>query len=162
MSLNCDSVAAFGKIIFIPVQKNVPSLPLMNLLFFNDEERGEIYPWRAVCPDLELDAVGDTMDAAWDSLKEALSMYIEMQKKAAGGSIVEASKIIVKEVFSDSEQKQRYVKIYRQVKLKYAMMNLEANAFTDPASTEKRIVNVIESEHTESICRVIDELKAAA
>jgi len=162
MSLNRDSVVAFGKVIFIPVNKNVPRLPVMNLLFLNDTERGEIYPWRAVCVDLELDAVGDTMDGAWDSLKESLNMYIEMQMKAVSGSIVEASKIIIKEAFSDSEQKQQYIKIYRQVKLEYTMMNLEANAFTDPASIEKRIAEVIRSEHTESICRVFDELKAAA
>ena len=87
MSLDCASVAAFGKIIFIPVNENVPPLPKMNLLFFNDRERGEIYPWRAACLDLELDAVGDTMDGAWDNLKDTLIMYIDMQRKAANGSI---------------------------------------------------------------------------
>jgi len=60
MSLDCASVTAFGKIVFIPVNDNVPHLPKMNLLFLNDKERGEIYPWRAVCIDLELDAAGDT------------------------------------------------------------------------------------------------------
>ena len=161
MSLDCASVAAFGKIIFIPVNESVPHLPVMNLLFFNDAERGEIYPWRAACLDLELDAVGDTMDDAWDNLKETLTMYIEMQKKATNGSILEAAKIIIKEAFSESVQKREYFKVYRQVKLEYTMKNIESNAFTDPASTEKRIVEAIKSEHTEPICRVIDELKAA-
>jgi hypothetical protein len=161
MSIDCNSVAAFGKIVFIPVNENVPHLPVMNLLFFNDMERGEIYPWRAACLDLELDAVGDTMDDAWNNLKETLTMYIDMQKKAVNGSIIEAAKIIIKEVFSESAQKREYFNIYRQVKLEYTMKALETNAFTEKASTEERIVETIKSEHKEPICRVIDELKAA-
>jgi hypothetical protein len=161
MSLDCSSVAAFGKIIFIPVDENVPHLPVMNLLFFNDMERGEIYPWRAACLDLELDAVGDTMDNAWDNLKETLTMYIDMQKKAANDSIIEAAKIIIQEAFSENDQKREYFKIYRQVKLEYTTKILDNNTFTDPASTEKRIVEAIRSDAKEPICRVIDELKAA-
>lgn len=161
MSLDCNSVAAFGKIVFIPVNENVPYLPIMNLLIFNDTERGEIYPWRAACLDLELDAVGDTMDDAWNNLKETLTMYIDMQKKAANGSIIEAAKTIIRKSFSESTQKREYFNIYRQVKLEYTMRTLETNTFTEKASTEERIVETIKSEHKEHICRVIDELKAA-
>jgi hypothetical protein len=161
MSLNSESVAAFGKIIFVPVTTDIPHLPVMNLLFFNDRERGDIYPWRAVCIDLELDAVGDTMDDAWNSLKESLTIYIDMQKRAANGSIVEAAKTIVKEAFADSTQKQEYIKVYRKVKLDYTMKNLESAATIDPVSTEKRIVETVRSGQKEPICRVIDELMAA-
>jgi hypothetical protein len=160
MSLDCASVAAFGKIIFVPVNKDIPRLPLMNLLFFNDKERGDVYPWRAVCIDLELDACGDTMDEAWNSLKESLIMYIALQKKAVEGSVTEAAKRIIQEAYSDSQQKQQYFRIYREVKLEHTMKNLEENTFIDPVSIEKRIVETANSEQ-ESICRVIDELKAA-
>jgi len=160
MSLDLASVAAFGKIVFIPVNDSVPPLPLMNLLFFNDKERGEVYPWRAVCIDLELDACGDTMDDAWDSLKNSLNMYIAMQKKASGDLLTETAKRIIQEAYSDSVQKQQYFKIYREVKLEYTMKSLERNPLTDLVSTEKRIVEAANTKQ-ESICRVIEELKAA-
>jgi hypothetical protein len=160
MSFDLASVAAFGKIIFVPINDNIPPLPLMNLLFFNDKERGEVFPWRAVCIDLELDACGDTMDDAWDSLKESLSMYIAMQKKASKGSVTETAKHIIQEAFSDNAQKQQYIKIYREAKLEYTMKNLEENPLIDPVSIEKRIVAIAEKEQ-EPICRVIDEIKAA-
>jgi len=157
MPIDCASIAAFGKIIFIPVNENVPSLPKMNLLFFNDKERGEIYPWRAACIDLELDAAGDTMDDAWDNLKKTLTMYIDMQKKAANGSIIEAARIIIQEAFSDSAQKQEYFSIYRQVKLNYAMKNIETDTFTDPISKEKHKIELLEAEK-DSIRRVINNV----
>jgi len=160
MALDLTSVSAFGKIVFIPVNESVPPLPLMNLLFFNDKERGDVYPWRAVCIDLELDACGDTMDDAWNSLKESLNIYIAMQKKASDGSITETAKRIIQEAFSDSVQKQQYIRIYREAKLEYTMKNLEKNPLIDPVSIEKRIVATAEKEQ-EPICRVIDELKAA-
>ena len=162
MSLDLASVAAFGKIIFIPVvNESVPPLPLMNLLFFNDKERGDIYPWRAVCIDLELDACGETMDDAWNSLKESLNMYIAMNKRAVGGSITEAAKRIIQEAYSDSQQKQQYIRIYRDAKLEHTMKNLEKNPLTDLVSTEKRIVETANNEQ-EPICKVIEELEAAA
>jgi len=146
MPLNSASVAAFGKVIFIPINEDVPPLPNMNLLFLNDKERGDIYPWRAACIDLELDAAGDTMDDAWNNLKEALTMYIAMQKKAANDSITEAAKIIVREAFTDTAQKQEYLKLYRQVKLNYTMKNLETAAFTDPLLEEKHKIEKLEAE----------------
>jgi hypothetical protein len=47
--------AAFGKIIFIPLHKHkstLPPLPDMSLLFFNNKE-DTMFPWRAVCIELE-------------------------------------------------------------------------------------------------------------
>ena len=162
MSLECDSVVAIGKVIFIPNKKNDLFLPVMKLLLLNDRERGEIYPWRAVCIDLELDAVGDTMDDAWNSLKESLTMYIDMQKKAANGSVVETAKNIIKEVFTDSVQKQEFIRIYRQVKLEKTMKSLESAEPRDPVLTERRIVEAVESEHEEPIKLVIEEFQVAA
>ena len=168
MSLDCESVVAIGKVIFIPDNKNDLFLPVMNLLLLNDRERGEIYPWRAVCIDLELDAVGDTMDEAWSSLKETISMYIDMQKKVANNSVIETAKNIIKEAFTDSAQKQEYIRIYRQVKLKKTMKSLESTEPLksaeprDPVLTERRMVEAVESEHKELIKLVIEEFQAAA
>jgi hypothetical protein len=160
MSTDCASVTAFGKIIFIPVNQNIPNLPLMNLLFFNDKERGDYYPWRAVCIDLEIDACGETMDDAWNRLKDSLNLHIAMWKRAVEGSITKTAKQIIQEAYSDTIQKQEYFRIYREVKLGYTMKNLEENTFIDPFSIEKRIIETANTEQ-ESICRVIDELKAA-
>jgi len=160
MSLDLASVAAFGKIVFIPVNESIPPLPLMNLLFFNDKERGDIFPWRAVCIDLELDACGENMEDAWNNLKVSLNMYIAMQKKSSGGSVTDTAKRIIQEAYTDSKQKQDYFKLYREVKLEHTMKNLEENPSIDLVSTEKRIVEAANTEQ-EPICKVIEERKAA-
>jgi hypothetical protein len=116
------SVVDFGKIFFIPTHETVPPLPDMDLLFFYEkEERGEIFPWRAVCIDLEIDAVGNSMDEAWDGLKNALTMFIDMEKKKANDSIIETAKRIIKTAFTLTEQKMAYINLYKQAELDYTV-----------------------------------------
>jgi len=116
------SIADFGKIFFIPTHESVPPLPDMDLLFFYDkEEHGEIFPCRAVCIDLEIDAVGNTIEEAWDGLKNALTMYIDMERKKANDSIIETAKRIIKTAFTLTEQKMVYINLYKQAELDYTM-----------------------------------------
>jgi hypothetical protein len=115
------SIADFGKIFFIPTHESVPPLPDMDLLFFYEEERGEIFPWRAVCIDLEIDAVGNSMEEAWDGLKNALTMFIDMEKKKANDSIIETAKRIIRTAFTLTEQKMAYINLYKLAELDYTM-----------------------------------------
>jgi len=131
-----ESVVNLGKILFVPVQKTTPFLPAMSILFLKEEERGDIFPWRAVCIDLEIDACGDSVDEAWESLKESLALYINMEKEAAGGSIVEAAKTITKAALSESKQKREYFALYRQAKMEYFIRNIESD--TNPVHVMKR------------------------
>jgi hypothetical protein len=110
MSQSNSPIAAVGKIIFIPLRESVPSLPNMKLLFFNEKEA--IISWRAVCIDLEIDACGDSKEQAWENLKDALSLYIAMERKAAGGSITITARNIIETVLEESEQKCRYALLY--------------------------------------------------
>lgn len=160
MEKNVSPVVAFGKIIFIPTHESVPALPEMSLLFFKEDERGEVFPWRAVCIDLELDACGNSMAEAWESLKESLTAYIAMEKEVAEGSIKEAAKNIIKTAFTESEQKSKYVTIYRQAKLEYTIEAIDSGRITDPIQEEKQRIEKLESEK-ESIRSIITELKAA-
>jgi len=121
------SVVSWGKIIFVPIQKSTPSLPVMSFLLLNEEERGDIFPWRAVCIDLEIDASGDSKPEAWESLEKSLTMYISMEKEAAGGSIVEAAKFITKAALSESRQKTELFALYRQAKMEYFIRDIESD-----------------------------------
>jgi hypothetical protein len=158
MSQLNSQIAAFGKIVFVPRHESVPPLPDMSLLFFNEE--GAISPWRAVCIDLDIDACGDSMNLAWENLRAALTAYIEMEKKAAGDSIISAAKNIIEAVFDESEQKRRYVDIYRQAKKEYTMQKIESGKTSDPIEEEKERLKKLEAER-ESIRFVITDLRAA-
>jgi hypothetical protein len=135
---NINSVSNFGKILFIPTKESIPPLPIMSLLFLKDEERKDIVPWRAVCIDLEIDACGNSMNEAWENLKNSLIIYIEMEKKAAKNSIFDVAKKITKTAFSETAYKKEYFELYRQAKMNYTMKLLESEKEYDPFSMEKR------------------------
>jgi hypothetical protein len=155
-----ESVVAFGKIIYIPTEESVPPLPNMNLLFFKEDERNDIFPWRAVCIDLEIDAAGDSMDEAWNNLKDALTIYIDMEKKAVG-DIIGAAKRIIDTVFTESTQKTKYMGLYLQVKRLYTMSAIESGNTIDPIQNEKQKLEKLESEN-DSIRHTANVLRKAA
>jgi hypothetical protein len=135
--LDINSVIAFGKIFFIPTAESVPPLPEMNLLFLEEKERSNIFTWRAICIDLEIDAVGNSMDEVWGSLKDALTMYIDMEKKASDGTIIKAAERIINTVFTPTEQKTEYINLYRLAKQKYTMEVVKSGKMNDPIEEEK-------------------------
>ena len=155
-----SKVMAYGKIIFARKRPSVPPLPPMSLLILNEEQRGEIYPYRAVCLDLEIDACGNTAEEAWKNLKQALLLFIDMHKKAAGGSIIETAKAITTEVFSDSTQKRGYFNLYREAKRCYTMENIESGKLPDEIEEQKQRLEKLES-NDDDIISLVTELKAA-
>jgi len=140
--MTIESVVAFGKIIFIPTQESIPPLPEMNLLFLKEDS---IYPWRSACIDLEIDAVGNSMDEAWDNLKDALTMYIDMERKAANNSIIETARRITQIAFTPSLQKSDYISLYRQAKLMYTMKSIESGKLFNPIEEEKLQIAKLEA-----------------
>jgi len=115
------SVVAFGKMQYVPKDESVPLLPEMSLLFMNDGGQEAVFPWRAICIDLEIDACGGSIEDAAENLKETLSMYIDMEQEAAGGSIVEAAKTITRTAFMKTRQKKHFIDLYQKAKEKYIM-----------------------------------------
>jgi hypothetical protein len=158
--MDIESVIAFGEIFFIPTKESVPPLPEMNLLFLKEDERGDIFPWRATCIDLEIDAVGNSMSEAWESLKNALAIYIDMEKTASDGSIIGAAKRIINAAFTPTAQKSEYIDLYRQAKLKYTMKTIDAGIINNPIKEEKYRLKKLEATK-ESIRYTTHELKAA-
>jgi hypothetical protein len=132
----------------------------MNLLLFRDESRGDNFPWRAACIDLELDASGNSVDEAWESLKGSIRMYIEMEKKASGGSVIEAAKNIIKAAFTPSSQKAQFMELYRKAQLDYTMDTIESGKIKNPIAEEKRRLEKLEKEQG-AIISIVNELKAA-
>jgi len=155
------TITAFGKIVFIPTnEESLPPLPEMNLLLFKDEGRGENFPWRAACIDLELDASGNSIDEAWESLKGTIKMYIEMEKKASGGSIIEVAKNIISTAFTPSNQKAELMELYRKAQLDYTMDTIVSGKIKNPITEEKQRLEKLEKER-DAIISIINELKAA-
>jgi len=155
------TITAFGKIVFVPTSEDpIPPLPEMNLLLFKDEDRGENFPWRAACIDLELDASGNSIDEAWESLKGSIKMYIEMEKKASGGSVTEAAKNIIKSAFSSSSQKTQLMELYKKAELDYTMDTIESGKTKNPIAEGKQRLEKLEKEQ-DTIVSIINELKAA-
>jgi len=140
------NVVELGKILFIPTSESVPPLPEMSLLFLKEEDRGDFYPWRAVCIDLEMDACGNSMPKAWENLKKSLLMYIEMEVKEADGSIIKAAKIITKAAFSETVQKKEYFSLYRQAKSDYLIRNIESNLKSVAIERKQRAKKKIEKQ----------------
>jgi predicted RNase H-like HicB family nuclease len=66
-------VAGFGKLFFIKKYKHMPALPDMKLLILK-----EVDGYQAICIDLEIDSVGETVEEACKNLKKSLYAYIEM------------------------------------------------------------------------------------
>ena len=155
-----SQVAAFGKIVYIPTREEVPPLPEMNLLFLKDEDQEENFPWRAVCIDLEIDASGNSKNEAWENLKKTLTLYIEMERKAAGGDVIETAKKIIETAFTPSDQKMDYINLYRKAKLAYTIHAIESGKIPDPIKDEKERIEKLESEQ-EYIRSVVNELRAA-
>jgi hypothetical protein len=145
MSQLNSQIASFGKIIFVPTYESIPALPEMNLLFFNEEEA--MFPWRAVCIDLEIDACGASMNLARENLKTVLTTYIAMEKKAAGDCIITAAKNITETAFDKSEQKRRYTDIYRQAEKECIMQKIESGKASDPITEKKECIKKLEAEH---------------
>ena len=154
------TITAFGKIIFVPTDKEILFLPEMSLLLFKDEGRGDNFPWRAACIDLELDASGNSIDEAWESLKNSIKMYIEMEKKASGGSAAEAAKNIIKAVFAPSSQKAQFMELYRKAQLDYSMKAIESGKIKNPIAEEKQRLEKLEKGQ-DTIISIVNELKAA-
>jgi len=120
-----DSVYAIGNIVFIPKNESTPPLPEMRLLFLKEEQSENIYPWRAICIELEIDAVGNTMKDAAKNLDISIAMYLSMEKKTANGSVIETAKNITRVVFSKSKQKREYNKLYEQAIERYLIQVIE-------------------------------------
>jgi len=159
---NISDVLGFGKIIFIPTYEFVPPLPEMSLLLFKEEDRGDIFPYRAVCIDLEMDACGNSEEEAWLNLKNSLLIYINMEKKVMNGLIIEAAKNITRTAFTDSKQKKEYFDIYQQAKLEYTMRYLDSGKIPDPIQEENKRLEKLKADKNESILKFTNTLELVA
>jgi hypothetical protein len=78
------------------------------------------------------------MDEAWESLKDSLTMYINIEKETVNGSIIDTAERIINTAFTTTKQKNDYMNLYRQAKLKYTMEIIKAEKMGNPIEEEKR------------------------
>jgi len=110
---NAD-IADFGKIVFVPKNHALPALPDMNLIVLKNSET-----YQAVCIDIEIDAIGDTMKDACDNLKHALHTYITSMVENNNDNVKAAMEDIVNAAFSEGETKSQLYNRYLQAKHQY-------------------------------------------
>jgi len=114
--MDIDKVVDFGKIIFVPRNHTVPGLPDMNLLIL---KKDNIY--QAICIDIEIDAVGDTLKDACINLKTALMAYIEQMVYNYDGNIKYAIEDIVNTAFCPGDLKTLLFRQYLGAKHQYLL-----------------------------------------
>jgi hypothetical protein len=109
-------IADFGKIVFVPRNHTIPGLPDMNLIVF---KRESIY--QAICIDIEIDAVGDTLKGACENLKKTLLAYFSQMVSNYNGDLMAVVKDIVNTAFSPGDLKQQLFAKYVQAKRCYLL-----------------------------------------
>jgi len=114
MDIKSMNVADFGKIIFIPKNHTMPGLPDMNLIVF--EEEGV---YQAICINIEIDAVGDTLKSACENLRKSLLAYIEQMVSNYDGNLKAAVGDIIDTAFRQGDLKQQLINQYLQAKHRY-------------------------------------------
>jgi hypothetical protein len=110
------NVADFGKIIFVPRNHTIPALPDMNLIVLI---RGDRY--QAICIDIEIDAVGDTLKDACGNLRKSLLVYIGQMVSNYDGNLKDAVGDIIDTAFSRGNFKQQLFTQYLQAKHQYLL-----------------------------------------
>jgi len=108
------NVADFGKIIFVPRNHTIPALPDMNLIVL--EKRGV---YQAICIDIEIDAVGDTLKNACGNLRKSLLAYIEEMVSNYNGDLKAVVGEIINTAFNQGDLKQQLFNQYLRAKHQY-------------------------------------------
>lgn len=108
------NVADFGKIIFVSKNHRIPALPDMNLIVLKNED-----VYQAICIDIEIDAVGDTLKDACENLRKALLVYIKEMVRNYNGDLKSVVGEIINTAFSQGNLKQQLFNQYIQAKHQY-------------------------------------------
>jgi len=109
-------IADFGKIIFVSRNHTIPGLPDMNLIVLKKEN-----VYQAICIDIEIDAVGNTLKDACENLRKSLLAYIEQMVNNFDGNLTATVGYIVDTAFSPGNLKQQLFTKYLQAKHQYLL-----------------------------------------
>jgi len=113
------NVVGFGKVTYIPRNHSVPALPDMNLIVFKDNET-----YQAICIDIEVDSIGDSMEAACRNLKNRLLIYTTQMVHNYNNNIKAAAEDIINVAYSQGELKSSLFKKYIQAKQQYLLSKI--------------------------------------
>jgi predicted RNase H-like HicB family nuclease len=134
MSQLNPQIAAFGKI-FVKEGKDIPALPDMKLIILKTDDG-----YQAVCVNLEIDSVGETIQAACDNLKEALTIYTKMAINNFGNTD-DAVKDIVRIAYgAGGQQKGELLDLYIKAKCDHTMRRVEKKKKAISRADELKIV----------------------
>jgi len=126
-----DRVVDFGKIVFVPKNHTIPGLPDMNLIIL---QKDDVY--QAICIDIEVDAVGDTLKNACINLRKALIAYIGQMVSNYEGNIKNAIEDIVNTAFAPGNLKAQLFHHYLETKHQYLLKKIAKESKTRSRSKE--------------------------
>jgi predicted RNase H-like HicB family nuclease len=112
-------MAGFGKIFFVAKNHTTPALPDMNLIVLEDSGT-----FQAICIDVEIDALGNSLKDACKNLKRALQVYTTQMVENYGGNIKAAAEDIINVAFSEGELKSQLFTKYLQAKHQYLITRI--------------------------------------
>jgi len=118
-NLDTTNVADFGKIMFVPKNHTILALPDMNLLVLKNDDG-----YQAICIDIEIDAVGNTIRSACDNLKQTLRMYITQMVSNYDGNIKAATEDIINTSFCQGTIKSQLFARYLEMKHNYLIKKI--------------------------------------
>jgi len=113
------NVTNFGKVIFIPKNHTVPSLPDMNLIVLKGDDK-----YHAICIDIEIDSIGDSVEDACNNLKKRLLLYTTQMVNNYDNNIKAAAEDIINMAYSQGDLKQYLFKRYIQAKQQYLLSKI--------------------------------------
>ena len=119
MNFQEAKVVDFGKVVFAPRNHTVPSLPDMNLIVFYSDN-----VYQAVCIDIEIDAVGNTLKEACNNLRQAIMTYTKQMIYNYSGNTKAAIEDIVKVSFCQGDLKTVLFNRYLHAKRDYILNKL--------------------------------------
>ncbi|MCL2792451.1 MAG: hypothetical protein FWD87_05100 [Spirochaetaceae bacterium] len=125
LNLDKTTVVDFGKVIFVKKNHSIPALHDMNLIVLKN---GDIY--QAICIDIEIDAVGNTIQDCCNNLKQTLLCYIADMVHNYNDNITEAIKDIINVAYASGDLKSQLFSKYLEAKHQYLL---------DKVAKEKKI-----------------------
>ena len=128
---NLGKVVDFGKIVFVPQNHTIPGLLDMNLIVLY--ENGV---YQAICIDIEIDAVGDTLKSACMNLRKALIAYIGQMVNNHNGNVKDAVEDIVNTTFSSGDFKTLLFNQYLKAKHQYLLEKIAKKSKAKSRSEE--------------------------
>jgi hypothetical protein len=111
-----EKVENYGKVTFVRRNHTIPALPDMKLIVLKKESG-----YQAICINIEIDAVGNSVKESCNNLRHAIFAYTKQMIDNYDGNIQEAVKDIINVSYSDGALKSQLFTLYLNAKRRHIL-----------------------------------------